>query len=71
MTIKWRRAPPQLCEYPDCQQSAVGYVEAQWTLADFVRYEMCGEHLVVAAEQLRQQTVEGERCWPAVHWYLE
>lgn len=51
--------PTQRCEWEDCQEFAQGYVEAQWSIADFVRYEMCIKHMFVGRDELSRRTVDG------------
>jgi len=50
----------QLCEFPDCTALAEGWVEAQWTLADFVRYEACFNHMAEMTAALSDMRIEGE-----------
>jgi hypothetical protein len=59
----------QMCEMEGCTEEAIGWVEAQWTIADFVRYEACFPHLWEIEEDLRQRTVEGIHAWPHVFTY--
>lgn len=71
MTIKWREVPPKLCELEECQNIAVGWVEAQWSLFDFVRYEGCEEHLEDMRARLAKRKVEEFLPITLVHWYEE
>ena len=66
-----RDLAPQRCEYEDCEMSAVGWVEAQWTIVDFVRYEGCFDHLVDMRASLHGRRVEGYSPDIHVHFYDE
>jgi hypothetical protein len=43
----------------DCTAKAVGYVEAQWSVVDFVRYETCDEHMRDMLIGLNARWVDG------------
>jgi hypothetical protein len=58
------------CEYDDCSKPIVGYVDASWSIADFVRYEGCDEHLWEMREQLRHRRVEGRVPTVSLNYYL-
>jgi hypothetical protein len=49
----------QRCEWEDCAEYAQGYVEAQWSIADFVRYEMCIRHMIEGRDELSKRMVDG------------
>jgi hypothetical protein len=66
-----RDLEPQRCEFEDCEQIAEGWVEAQWTIADFVRYESCLDHLGEMRDVLAQREVEGYAPDVHVHFYEE
>ena len=53
----------QLCEYEGCTNVAVGWVEAQWTIVDFCRFETCLEHMNDMCWHFYNQTVEGEHAY--------
>jgi hypothetical protein len=55
------------CEFEGCLLPAVGWVEAQWSIADFVRYEACYEHLSEIADGLKTRKIDGYRTWPRVY----
>lgn len=57
------------CEYEGCPREAEGWVEAQWTLVDFMRIEVCFEHAEDVYDNMSQLVIEGQRAWPAVKWY--
>lgn len=58
------------CEYEGCPRDAIGYVEAQWSIFDFLRYEMCFEHLFEAQADLAQREVEDcGHSYTAVRFY--
>jgi hypothetical protein len=59
----------QRCEYLGCPLLATGYVEAQWTIADFRRYEACDAHLWDIREDLVHQRVEGLLPVMSLGWY--
>lgn len=47
------------CEMDGCTAKAVGYVEAQWSIVDFVRYETCADHMDDMLDGLSARRVEG------------
>jgi hypothetical protein len=49
-----------ICEMEECAQLAQGYVEAQWTAVDFVRYESCFQHIPDMRLVLTRRRVDGE-----------
>ena len=59
----------QLCEYEGCRRAAEGYVEAQWTPFDFVRYEGCPEHVWLMRAELSQRYVELDQPVVRIAWY--
>jgi len=54
------RYPDQQCEWHPCTEAAVGWLEAQWTLFDFLEYRFCETHHADMREALASQTVDGE-----------
>lgn len=54
-----RLAGVQLCDMEGCLRIATGYVEAQWSIADFVRYESCDEHPGEMLQILANQLFDG------------
>lgn len=56
----------QLCEWPDCQRPAQGYVEAQWTVVDFVRYEVCYTCMTDMSAFLWRRRIDGQL--PLIVW---
>lgn len=62
---------PDTCEYEGCPLPAEGWVEAQWSVVDFVRYDMCHDHLWEAYEILSTQKVEDNFCICGVRYYPE
>jgi hypothetical protein len=59
----------QRCDWEDCRLLAVGYVKAQWTIADFVRFEGCDAHLWDMRAALDHTLVEGFAPELAIGWY--
>jgi hypothetical protein len=45
-----------------CHAPAIGQVHAQWSIFDFVDYNVCAEHLDVAQVQMWNRTVDGQRA---------
>jgi hypothetical protein len=50
----------ELCEMQGCKQLAVGWIEAQWSVADFVRYEACFAHIDEMYSDLSWARVDGQ-----------
>lgn len=48
-----------LCEMSDCGHLAQGWVEAQWTVVDFVRYEACFGCMPIMERELYRRRVDG------------
>jgi hypothetical protein len=44
-----------------CHAPAIGEVHAQWTIFDFVDYNVCAEHVDQAQMWFWRKTVDGER----------
>jgi hypothetical protein len=53
----------------ECIAPAVGYVWAQWSLVDFLRYESCYEHMREMVRDLDRRTVDGNLPMVGVEFY--
>lgn len=59
------------CEFEGCPEPAEGWVEAQWSLFDFVRYDMCNDHLWEVYEDLAERRVDGQLVFEVGVRYYE
>lgn len=59
----------QLCELEDCYEEAVGYVWAQWSIVDFLRYEACQPHMREMVRDLDRRLVDGNLPMVGVEFY--
>lgn len=59
----------QKCEWEGCDELADGFVEAQWTIVDFMRFESCVAHLFDFGDALRNYYVDGVPARPYVTLY--
>lgn len=57
------------CEWKDCELEAEGYVEGQWSIADFMRFEACFDHLYAIRDDFWHTTIEGNECEVTIEHY--
>ncbi len=60
----------QACETSGCNHAAEAHVFGQWTIADFMSWEVCGNHVEECVQWMRAITVDGNpilELW--VHYY--
>lgn len=48
------------CEVRECHARAEWVVSATWSIADFLDYELCSTHAILALEWLSNRTVDGQ-----------
>lgn len=48
------------CEWTSCDREVDGYVMAQWTVVDFIQFEVCDGHIDDVIAALARRKVDGE-----------
>lgn len=55
------------CEW--CGQEAWYWVEAAWSVADFLQFDVCLDHLRYVCDLLEKRTVDGKHALVETHTY--
>lgn len=58
------------CEYGGCELQAEGWLSVQWSVVDFLRWDMCHDHLWQTRDEYEGSTRDGHDLVVLdVHYY--